>query len=137
MGMFGALDTAVSGVNVSGTWLDVIADNIANINTVNPADQEPFRAELVEVQSQGGGTGRVGTGVSVKTILRKEGDPTVAYDPESPLADAEGYVKRPVVDLSEEMTNMMIATRSFQANLAVMDRVRDAYMKALEIGRRL
>lgn len=135
MGMFGALDTAVSGVNVSGTWLDAIADNVANINTVRSAEEGPFRAELVEVQSTTNG-GQIGTGVSVRRILRQEGDPTLTYDPENPLANEEGYVERPMVDMATEMTNMLIASRSYQANLAVMDRVRDSYLKALEIGRR-
>lgn len=131
MGMFGALDTAVTGVNVHGTWMDAIADNVANVNTVNPADQEPFRAEMVQVESIGGGAG-----VQVRQIARKADDPVLVYDPENPLADEAGYVKRPVVDMSEEMTNMLIASRAYQANLNVMDRVRDAYLKALEIGRR-
>lgn len=135
MGMFGALDTAVTGVNVSSVWLDAIADNVANINTVRSTEEGPFRAELVEVQSQGR-PGEVGYGVAVKSIMRKEGDPTLTYDPENPLANEEGYVERPMVDMAQEMTNMMIASRSYQANLAVMDRVRDAYIKALEIGRR-
>ncbi|HVV35254.1 MAG TPA: flagellar basal body rod protein FlgC [Acidimicrobiales bacterium] len=132
--MFSALDTAVSGVNVHGTWMDAIADNVANINTINPADQEPFRAELVELQATKDG-GQVGSGVTVKSIQRKAGDPDMTFDPENPLADANGYVKHPVVDLSEEMTNMMIATRAYQANLNVMDKVRDAYLQALQIGK--
>lgn len=134
MGMFGALDTAVTGVNVSGTWLETIAGNVANLNTVRPAGEEPFRASLLEVQSVQGANG-AGTGVRVNRVLQKNGEPTVAYDPESPLADENGNVTRPVVDMAEEMTNMLIAQRAYQANLSVMDRVRDSYLKALEIGR--
>lgn len=135
MGMFGALDTAVTGVNVSGTWMDAIAGNISNLNTIRSGDEEPFRASMLEVQSINRGDG-IGAGVRVSKVLQKQGDPDLIYDPENPLADADGNVKRPVVDMSEEMTNMMIASRSYQANLNVMDRVRDAYLKALEIGRR-
>ena len=134
MGMFSALDTAVSGVNVHGTWMDAIADNVANVNTVRGADEEPFRAEMVELQSVKGAN-NIGAGVQVRSIQRKQGDPEVIFDPENPLADANGNVVRPLVDMSEEMTNMMIATRAYQANLNVMDRVRDAYLKALEIGK--
>jgi flagellar basal-body rod protein FlgC len=132
--MFGALDTAVTGVNVSGTWMDAIAGNIANVNTVTRTDQEPFRASMLEVQSVNRGDG-IGAGVRVNRVLQKTGDPDIVFDPENPLADANGNVSHPVVDMSEEMTNMMIASRSYQANLNVMDRVRDAYLKALEIGR--
>ena len=60
------------------------------------------------------------------------------WDPDNPYADQDGatagMVRRPVVDLSVEMTNMLIAQRSYQANLSVMDRVRDAYKSALSIG---
>lgn len=135
MGMFDALDNAVSGATVSKTWLDAISDNVANGNTVRPAGQEPFRAELVLARSVPG-EGGVGHGAAVQGVLRHTGEPQVVYDPDNPLADADGNVTRPVVDMSEEMTNLLIASRSYQANLAVMDRVRDAYLKALEIGRR-
>ena len=135
MGMFDALDNAVSGATVSRTWMDAISDNVANTNTVRPAGEEPFRAELVLAESVGGADG-VGHGVAVRGIVRRAGEPQVVYDPDNPLADENGNVTRPVVDMTEEMTNLLIASRSYQANLAVMDRVRDAYLKALEIGRR-
>ena len=135
MGLFQALDTATSGVSVASTWMNAISDNVANVNTVRPAGEEPFRAELVVAKALGS-PGQVGTGVAVQSIERKAGDPEVVYDPENPLADAQGNVTRPLVDMSEEMTNLMIASRTYQANLSVMDRVRDAYMQALQIGRR-
>lgn len=135
MGMFDALDNAVSGATVSRTWLDAISDNVANGNTVRPGGEQPFRAGLVLAQSVAGDDG-VGHGVAVQGIVRRAGEAQVVYDPENPLADADGNVTRPVVDMAEEMTNLLIASRSYQANLAVVDRVRDAYLKALEIGRR-
>ena len=134
MGMFGAIDIAVSGATLSRTWLDAISDNIANVNTVRPGDKEPFRARLVVAKPVDGANG-AGAGVRVDGILLKGGPPEVIFDPENPLADANGNVVRPQVDLSEEMTNLMIATRAYQANLAVVDRARDTYLKALEIGR--
>ncbi len=135
MGMFGALDTAVTGVNVNGAWLETIAGNVANLNTVRSSDEEPFRASLLEVQSVNNPNG-TGAGVRVSRVLQKTGDGNLVHDPENPLADENGNVLHPVVDMAEEMTNMLIAQRAYQANLSVMDRVRDAYLKALEIGRR-
>ena len=135
MGMFDALDNAVSGATVSRTWMDAISDNVANSNTVRPAGEEPFRAGLVLAESVEGPDG-VGHGVAVRGIERRSGVAQVVYDPDNPLADEDGNVTRPVVDMAEEMTNLIIASRGYQANLAVMDRVRDAYLKALEIGRR-
>ncbi len=128
--MFGALDAASSGVGVGRVWMDVIADNVANVNTVRPAGEEPFRAAKVEAQSVGG----LG-GVRVQKLVLTGGDPEVVYDPENPLADGEGYVTRPKVDLSEEMTNMLVANRMYQANLSVMQQARDSYQAALQIGK--
>lgn len=144
MGMFSALDSSSSGAKVSRIWLDAISDNVANVNTVRPYDEEPFRARLVVAQAYENGDNR---GAEVAGILDSPEDYELVWDPDNPLAgkspdpvtglggdDRPGYVKRPVVDLSVEMTNMLIAQRSYQANLSVMDRMRDAYKSALSIG---
>jgi flagellar basal-body rod protein FlgC len=129
MGMFGALDTASTGVTLGRTWMDATSDNVANVNTINPAGQEPFRARLVVAQARPGQDG-----VDVAAIVPKGGAPEVVYDPENPLADTAGYVTRPQVDLTEEMTNIMMASRLYQANLSVMQQARDSYQQALKIG---
>lgn len=128
-GLFGALDAAASGVTLGRTMMDVISDNVANINTVRPAGQAPFRASLVVAQSLPGTNG-----VAVQGTVQQSGPADVVYDPENPLADAGGYVTRPKVDLTEEMTNMMMASRLYQANLSVMQQARDSYAQALRIG---
>ena len=127
--MFGALDAATTGVTLGRTMMDVISNNIANLDTVRPAGQAPFRASLVVAQAQTGTDG-----VAVTGTVEQGGQPDVVYDPENPLADASGYVTRPKVDLTEEMTNMMMANRLYQANLSVMQQARDSYKQALRIG---
>jgi flagellar basal-body rod protein FlgC len=127
--MFGALDAAASGVTLGRTMMDVIGNNIANLDTVRAAGVAPFRASLVVAQAQPGTDG-----VAVTGTVEQGGQPDVNYDPENPLADASGYVTRPKVDLSEEMTNMMMASRLYQANLSVMQQARDSYQQALRIG---
>jgi flagellar basal-body rod protein FlgC len=128
-GLFGALDAAASGVTLGRTMMDVISDNVANVNTVRAAGQAPFRASLVVAQSLPGTNG-----VAVQGTVQQAGAPDVVYDPENPLADPAGYVTRPKVDLTEEMTNMMMASRLYQANLSVMQQARDSYAQALRIG---
>ncbi len=128
--MFGALDAASSGVALGRVWMDVIADNVANVNTVRAAGEAPFRAAKVQAQTGGGLTG-----VRVARLVETGGDPEVVFDPDNPLADGEGYVTRPKVDLSEEMTNMLMANRLYGANLSVMQQARDSYQAALQIGR--
>jgi flagellar basal-body rod protein FlgC len=127
--MFGALDAASTGVTLGRTWMDVISDNVANADTVRPAGEEPFRASLVVAQAQPGTDG-----VAVAGLVQAAGPADVLYDPENPLADDKGYVTRPKVDLTEEMTNMLMATRLYQANLSVMQQARDSYSQALRIG---
>jgi flagellar basal-body rod protein FlgC len=131
MGMFAALDTSATGTRLSRVWLDAISDNVANVNTIRPSEEEPFRARLVIARAFERGDQR---GVRVAGIVRRDTEPDLVFDPEHPFADAGGYVKRASVDLSEEMTNLLIAQRGYQANLSVMDRVRDAYKAALGIG---
>ena len=58
----------------------------------------------------------------------------MVYDPENPLADGNGYVTRPKLDMTEEMTNMLMATRLYQSNLSVMQQARDSYAQALRLG---
>ncbi len=128
--MFGAIDTASTGVHLGRVWMDAVSDNIANLNTVRPAGEEPFRARLVVAQSRPGQAG-----VAVAGIEKKPGAPVVVYDPDNPLADEGGYVTRPQVDLSEEMTHMLVSQRLYQANLAMIQQARDSYSAALTIGR--
>jgi flagellar basal-body rod protein FlgC len=129
MSMFGALDAAASGATVGRTWMDVIGDNLANVNPVRPAGEKPFRAKLVVAQSLPGTQG-----VAVAGLVEQGGAPDLVFDPENPLADTAGYVTRPKVDLTEEMTNMLMAQRLYQANLSVMQQARDSYQQALRLG---
>lgn len=129
-GLFPVLGVAASGANAAQTWLTATGDNIANANTVRPAGEEPFRAFQVVTESEPDG------GVKVTRIERDTTEPDRVWDPENPLADADGYINRPVVDLSLEMTNMMAAQRLFSMNLAVHRTGIDTYRQALNIGSR-
>ncbi|CAA9289309.1 MAG: hypothetical protein AVDCRST_MAG48-394 [uncultured Friedmanniella sp.] len=128
--MFGAMDTAATGVGLGRVWMDVIANNVANANTVRPAGEAPFRASTVQATAS-----RDMTGVRVDALVERGGAPEVVYDPDNPLADPEGYVVRPKVDLSQEMTHLLMANRMYGANLSVMQQARDSYQAALQIGR--
>lgn len=130
MDMFAALDTASTGVTLGKFWLDATSDNIANVDTVRPAGEQPYRAREVVAQSLPGTQG-----VAVAGIVEQGGPPDVVYDPENPLADEQGYVTRPKVDLGTEMTNLLMASRLYQANLSAIQAARDSYQAALQIGR--
>ena len=131
--LFGAFGIAGSGVGVSRKWLDAISDNIANISTVSRTDQEAFRAKYVVAQAVNYGQGD--GGVRVAGIAQGSAEGRLVHDPNHPLADAEGYVRHPDIDLGSQMAQLMMAQRAYQANLAVVDRAKDAYMGAIQIGR--
>jgi flagellar basal-body rod protein FlgC len=134
MGAFDALDIARSGADVSQLWLEAIAHNIANVNTIRSADEDPFRAKLIHAEEALNENG-VGEGTRAVEIVESDGDPMLVYDPENPLADEDGYVVRPVVDLSKEMADMIAAQRSYQMNLQVIRTNEETYQAALRIGR--
>jgi flagellar basal-body rod protein FlgC len=134
MGAFDALDIARSGADVSQLWLEAIAHNIANVNTIRSADEDPFRAKLIHAEEALNENG-VGEGTRAVEILESDGDPMLVFDPDHPLANEDGYVVRPVVDLSKEMADMIAAQRSYQMNLQVIKTNEETYQAALRIGR--
>ena len=77
----------------------------------------------------------MGGGVSFKVVQSSSAVGLVTYDPENVLANADGYVRRPDIDLTTEMADMIIAQRGYQANLAVVQRATEAYQAALQLGR--
>ena len=135
MGLFGAMDAASSGMTVSRVWLDAISDNVANVNTVRGPNEEPFRARMVQVAAVDRSDGAPG-GARVTGIVGRPGEPNLVYDPSHPLAGPDGFVKSANVDLGVEMTNMLIAQRSYQANLRVVTVATETYRAGLSIGRR-
>jgi flagellar basal-body rod protein FlgC len=133
--VFATFGISGSGVAVHRKWLDAVSDNIANVNTVRPTDEEAFRARYVVAQAVDYGSGRGGARVAGIEL----GDPVgrLVYDPQHPLADEGGYVRQPDIDLGSQMTQLIMAQRGYQANLAVVERARDAYTAAVNLGRSL
>ena len=132
---FASMNIGRTGVGFSSNWLDAIAHNIANVNTETTPGEESFRAVKVLARPLGSGPfAESGSGVYVAQQREAEGDPVLAYDPNNPLADADGMVAKPVVELGSEMVDMMIAQRSYQANLRTIESAKEAYQAALRLG---
>ena len=130
MSTFNAIGTAASGVTVSRKWLDAVSDNIANIDNVSKTSESAFQARYVMAQEA-----QDGNGVQVAGIAYGSAEGVLAYEPDNPLADTEGYVRRPDIDLGGQMAQLMMAQRSYQANLSVVDRARESYNAAIQLGR--
>jgi flagellar basal-body rod protein FlgC len=135
MSIFSAINTSGSGLSTMRSWLDVLANNIANVNTVKPTSGAAFQAsylEVSEIPDDGTGTGG---GVQVTDLRKSDPAGRLTYLPTSPMADANGYVRMPDIDMGEQMGNLIMAQRGFQANAAVVDRARDVYEAAINIGK--
>ena len=132
MGMFGSMDAASSGLVVYRKWLDAVSDNIANINDVRSTKDSAFQARYVVAQAANYGSAG---GVQVAGIALGDAKGRVVNQPGNPLADAQGNVRVPDIDLADQMTQLIIAQRGYQANLAVVERAHDAYSAALQLGK--
>ncbi|MES1169950.1 MAG: flagellar basal body rod C-terminal domain-containing protein [Leifsonia sp.] len=127
---FDAIGIAGTGLTLHRKWLDAISDNIANINTAKPTDGAAFQARYVIAQ-EGEGT----SGVYVGGAAYGSAEGRMVYEPDNPVADENGYVRYPDIDLSSQMGALIMAQRGYQANAAVVDRAKESYQAALEIGR--
>jgi flagellar basal-body rod protein FlgC len=127
---FDAIGIAGTALTVHRKWLDAISDNLANVNTAAPTSGPAFQARFIEVQAGPGNTGVFVNGTP-------QGDATgrLVYQPDSPLADKDGYVRYPDIDLNEQMGSLIMAQRGYQANAQVVDRAKDIYESALQIGK--
>jgi flagellar basal-body rod protein FlgC len=134
MSGFNAIETSGNGIKTFRTWLDSIADNIANVHSVVRPGAEAFEPHLVVAEAIEGSDG-IGKGSRVREIAKGGNGERVEYDPGHPYADADGLVRYPGVDMGEEMTHLIAAQRGYQANLNALEKVRDAYESALRIGR--
>ena len=130
MSTFNAIGVAGTGVTVYRKWLDAVSDNIANIDNVSRTSEGAFQARYVVAQEA-----QDGNGAQVGGIAYGSAEGRLSFEPDNPLADTEGYVRRPDIDLGSQMAQMMMAQRAYQANLAVVDRARDSYTAAINLGK--
>lgn len=127
---------AAAGLHAQGTRLRVVAENVANANsTASVAGGDPYRRKTVIFANELDRA--IGTElVEVKRIGVDKADFGELYDPGHPMANAEGYVKTPNVQPLIEMTDMREATRSYQANLNVIEQARSMLSATVELLRR-
>ena len=149
MGYMDTLAISASGMTAERLRMDVVANNLANVNTTRTPGGGPFRREQVSFTPMGttfGQTlaglsgddsedGTVHGGVQVAGIVPDSRPFKRVYQPGHPDADAKGYVNLPNIETVTEMVDMMGATRAYEANVAAVGAVKGMAMKAMEIGR--
>jgi flagellar basal-body rod protein FlgC len=127
---FGPIDIAISGLQAQGKQMEVISSNVANARTADAGKGEPYRRLEAAFKSDGD----LG-GVKLDKMLTDMSDFLRILDPGNPLADEDGYVAMPNVNLPVEMMNLNIATRVYQANAAVLKRYQQMVETTLELLR--
>ena len=149
MRIFRSIDIAGSGLTANRLWMDTISGNLANVNTPRTPEGGPyvrrvpvFQERLMEVggaQDERLAKGWFGfhsdSGVLVADIATDATPPRLAYQPDHPDANAEGYVAYPNVNVVREMADMMVASRAYEANLTVVETAKSVWSSALDIMR--
>lgn len=146
MGLFQAFNISASGMTAERFRMDTIAENIANVNTTRTEDGTPYRRKIVTFAEksvtpfttyyESARARAVGNGVKVTSVKEDtETDFKMEYDPSHPDADENGYVYYPNVNTVTEMTNLIDATRAYEANTTAFEATKSMVQAALSIGK--
>ena len=141
MNFLKSLETSASGLYAQRKRMDIIASNLANIETTRTEKGGPYRRKMVVMRTREMDQdfdkmfNSSVKGVQIEDIVEDQTPFKKVYNPSHPDADSDGYLYKPNVDLIVETTNMMMARRAFEANIAAIKATRQMVIKALEIGR--
>lgn len=146
MGLFQSFNISASGMTAERFRIDTIAQNIANINTTRTEDGEPYRRKIVTFQERdvtpfstyysSSRARLVGNGVKVTSVKDDMStDFVMTYDPAHPDADENGYVSYPNVNIVTEMTNLIDASRGYEANVTAFNAVKAMAQAGLQVGK--
>jgi len=133
MSMLKIFDVSGSAVSAQSQRLNVVASNLANVDTVAGPDGQAYKARQVTFQTQLMGASGA-AGVTVSNISEDQTPGRRVHDPNHPQADADGYVTYSNVNAVEEMVNMISASRSYQNNIEVMNTAKTLLQKTLQMG---
>ncbi len=135
MRLFDSLEIAGSSLTAHRLWMDLIAQNLANVNTTRTPEGGPYKRRVPVFAERLQGINNDFKGVGVERIEADDLPPRMVYQPEHPDADAQGYVAYPNVNVVREMTDMMVATRAYEANLMVVESAKEIWGSAIDVLR--
>lgn len=153
MGLFDAIEIAGSGLSAERVRMDVTSENLANAQTTRTASGQPYQRQEVELEQVGGASGFESTlagelgsasgvnaptggppgGVEVAGIVADKTPDQLVYDPGSPEADAQGYVKMPNISTVTEMADLIDESRSYQSDVTAMQTAKSMFTDTLGI----
>ncbi|NQY63093.1 MAG: flagellar basal body rod protein FlgC [Alteromonadaceae bacterium] len=143
MSLFNVFDITATGMSAQSVRLNTTASNIANADSVSSSIDETYRARhpvfAAEMQKAAAGqsdSASASAGVRVLGIVESDKPLNVEYAPHHPMADKDGYIYKPNVNVVEEMTNMISASRSYQTNVQLAESAKNMMNKTLLLGQR-
>jgi flagellar basal-body rod protein FlgC len=146
MGLISAIQATTSGLAAQRARMDVVSSNVANVDSTRNADGTgPYKRQVVRFAATGGSspfanimarmTNAPTNGVVLTQVTEDNTTPTrVVSDPSNPDADENGMVEMPNIDMVTEMTDLTSANRSYQANVTVLNAIKEMALRALDIG---
>ena len=114
--------------------MTVSASNLANADSITSTSGKAYRAKQVIFQVDDNGELNPIAGVKVSQVIEDPSPMNLVYEPNHPLADAKGYIQKPNVDVVAEMVNTISASRSYQANIEVINTAKNLMLKTLTLG---
>ena len=135
MGLFNVFDVSGSAMNAQTVRLNTISSNLANADSVSGNPDQVYKAKspIFETLLQQA-VDKNAVGVQVKEIMESNAAPLVRYEPNHPLADAQGNIYSPNINTVEQMANMMSASRSYETNIEVMNTSKQLLLRTIQLG---
>ncbi len=136
MGFFHILDISATGLHAQTIRLNTTASNLANVDSVSSNANEVYRAKKPVFQTiLDEATGEPVGGVRIREIATSKAPPKMEYAPHHPMANKDGYIFRPNVNVVEEMADMLSASRTYQTNVEVMNTSKQLLLRTLQLGK--
>ncbi len=136
MSMFPGLDISATGMHVQTIRLNTIASNMANVDSISSNAGETYRSKQPVFKTiMDNETGRPSGGVKIDQIVESQAPLKMEYNPSHPMANKEGYIFRPNVNVVEEMANMLDASRTYDTNIQVMNTAKQLLLKTIQLGK--
>ncbi|WP_130537816.1 flagellar basal body rod protein FlgC [Thiomicrorhabdus indica] len=136
MSLFKVLDISGTGMHAQTVRLNTVASNMANVDSVSSNDQDTYRSKQPVFQTiMDDMTNEPAGGVRIKEIVESQEPLKMEYNPNHPMANEEGYIYRPNVNVVEEMANMMSASRSYETNIEVMNTSKQLLIRTIQLGK--
>jgi flagellar basal-body rod protein FlgC len=142
MSLFKVMDIAGTAMSAQSVRLNTVASNLANADSISSSANQTYKARkpvfatmLEEAQTASSSTMNGAAGVKIAGIMESAAPALKEYSPNHPLADENGYIYRPNVNVVEEMADMMSASRSYQTNVQIAEVAKTLLSLTLRMGK--